>query len=179
MNKIISKAQQIRCLICDIDGVLTDGCLYIANDGNEMKAFNVQDGIGLKLLLANGIDVAVITASVNRVVDHRMKQLGIKHYYTGQWDKRQAYRTLQEKLDYRDEQFAYIGDDLPDLPLIQQAGLGVAVANAVDSVKEFSDWQTCRSGGKGAVRELCDLILKAQQKEQTAYANLLKQHQNS
>lgn len=175
MNKLVKKASQVKCLICDIDGVLSDGCLYIANDGNEMKAFNVQDGFGLKLLLCAGIEVAIITTSSNRVVDHRMKQLGIQHYFTGQVDKRAAYQQLKQILDLDDEHFCYIGDDLPDLAIIQQVGFGVAIANAVDSVKEFSDWQTSRPGGHGGVRELCDLILRAQNKEKLALDCYLKQ----
>lgn len=174
MSDIKLKAQTIQCLICDIDGVLSDGKLYIANDGNEMKAFHVQDGVGLKLLLSAGIEVAVITASVNRVVDHRMKQLGIRHYYTGQIDKRQAYQNLKATLKFEDEQFAYIGDDIPDMPIIQQVGLGVAVNNAVDIVKQNADWVTSKVGGNGAVRELCDLILQAQHKSQLAIDQFLR-----
>lgn len=173
MNELIEKAQKVRCVICDIDGVLTDGLLYIANNGNELKTFNVQDGMGLKLLLAAGIEVAVITTSVNRVVDHRMKQLGIQYYYTGQLNKCSAYDDLKKQLGFADEQFAYIGDDLPDLDIMKQVGLSIAVANAVRQVKEFAYWQTEKPGGNGAVREACDLILNAQGKEQAALENYL------
>jgi 3-deoxy-D-manno-octulosonate 8-phosphate phosphatase (KDO 8-P phosphatase) len=175
MNQLIEKAKKIKCLVCDVDGVLSDGLLHIDNHGNELKSFHVQDGMGLKLLMAAGIEVAVITTARNAVVDHRMKQLGITHYFKGQVDKRDAYQQLKETLNLTNEEFAYIGDDLPDLPLIQTVGLGVAVANAVPQVKEFSDWQTEKSGGRGAVRELCDLILKAQDKTQLALTGYLKQ----
>lgn len=175
MNQLIEKAKKIKCLISDVDGVMTDGLLHLDNNGNELKSFNVQDGMGLKLLMAAGIEVAVITTARNAVVDHRMKQLGITHYYKGQVDKRDAYQQLKKTLGLEDEQFAYIGDDLPDLPLIQQVGFGVAVGNAVPQVKEFADWQTEQTGGKGAVRELCDLILKAQNKTELALAGYLKQ----
>ena len=175
MNELLEKAKKIKCLICDVDGVLTDGLLYIDNHGNELKTFHVQDGMGLKLLMAVGIEVAVITTSRNAVVDHRMQQLGITHYYKGQVDKRDAYQQLKKTLGLQDEQFAYIGDDLPDLPIIQQVGLGVTVANGVRQVKEFADWQTEQSGGRGAVRELCDLILDAQNKADLALAGYLKQ----
>ncbi|KTD31941.1 HAD-IIIA family hydrolase [Legionella israelensis] len=175
MNELIEKARQIKCLISDVDGVLTDGLLFIDNFGNELKAFQVQDGMGLKLLMAAGIEVAVITTSRNTVIDHRMKQLGIKLYYTGQVDKREAYQKIKETLHLADQQFAYIGDDLPDLPIIQQVGLGVAVANAVRQLKEFADWQTEQCGGKGAVREVCDLILNAQGKMDSALNEYLKQ----
>lgn len=175
MSIIIEKAKLISCLICDVDGVLTDGFLHIDNHGNELKSFQVQDGMGLKLLMAAGIQVAVITTSQNAVIDHRMKQLGIQHYYKGQVDKRAAYQQLKQRLNLEDHQFAYVGDDLPDLPLIQQVGLGVAVANAVRQVKEFADWQTELMGGRGAVREVCDLILSAQNKGEMALTGYLTQ----
>lgn len=162
MNELIKKASRVKCLVCDVDGVLTDGLLYIDNHGNELKTFNVQDGMGLKLLMSAGIEVAVITTARNAVVDHRMQQLGVQHYFKGQVDKRQAYAELKTRLQLQDEDMAYIGDDLPDLPLIQQAGLGVAVANAVERVQAVADWQTTQKGGQGAVRELCELILSAQ-----------------
>jgi 3-deoxy-D-manno-octulosonate 8-phosphate phosphatase (KDO 8-P phosphatase) len=175
MNELIEKAKLIQCLICDVDGVLSDGLLHIDNLGNELKSFHVQDGMGLKLLMAVGIEVAVITTSINAVVDHRMQQLGIRLYYKGQIDKRAAYQQIKQTLAFDDNQFAYIGDDLPDLALIQQVGLGVAVANAVRQVKEFADWQTEQPGGRGGVREVCDLILNAQNKTDLALTNYLKQ----
>ncbi len=162
MSSIEEKAKLIKCLVSDVDGVLTDGSLYLDNTGNELKAFHVQDGMGLKLLMAAGIKVAVITTSRNAVIDHRMKQLGIELYFTGQVDKRDAYRKIKQSLALEDHQMAYVGDDLPDLPMIQQAGLGVAVANAVRQVKASADWQTELTGGRGAVREVCELILNAQ-----------------
>lgn len=175
MNDLIEKAKKIKCLICDVDGVLSDGLLYLDNHGNELKTFHVQDGMGLKLLMAVGIEVAVITTARNQVVDHRMQQLGVTHYYKGQVDKRDAYQQLKKRLHLTDEQFAYIGDDLPDLPIIQQVGLGVAVANAVSQIKEFADWQTEQRGGHGGVREVCDLILNAQNKAELALTGYLKQ----
>lgn len=174
MNELlIEKAKKIRCLICDVDGVLSDGLLHIDNHGNELKSFHVQDGMGLKLLMAAGIEVAVITTAVNAVVDHRMQQLGVLHYHKGQVDKRNAYLDIKNSLDLEDQQFAYIGDDLPDLPLIQRVGLGVAVANAVPQVKQIADWQTTQTGGRGAVRELCDFILSAQNKADAALLGYL------
>ncbi|MFJ1268142.1 KdsC family phosphatase [Legionella lytica] len=174
MNKLIEKAQQIKCLICDMDGVLTDGLLYIDNHFNELKTFHIHDGVGLKLLMTVGIEVAVITGSRNAVVDHRMQQLGIKHYYKDQLNKQDTYDQLKKTLNLEDEQFAYIGDDLPDIPLIQKVGLGVTVANAVPAVKEIAVWQTELPGGRGAVRELCDLILNAQNKMDLAIKGYLK-----
>lgn len=175
MNELLEKAKKIKCLICDVDGVLSDGLLHIDNHGNELKSFHVQDGMGLKLLMAAGIEVAVITTARNAVVDHRMQQLGVTHYFKGQVDKRDAFLQLKNILGFQDEEFAYIGDDLPDLPLIKQVGLGVAVGNAVPQVKEFADWQTEKTGGRGAVRELCDLILNAQNKTDAALEGYFKQ----
>jgi 3-deoxy-D-manno-octulosonate 8-phosphate phosphatase (KDO 8-P phosphatase) len=164
MNQLIERAKNIKCLICDLDGVLTDGLLYIDNHFNELKTFHVHDGVGIKLLLKAGIEVAIISGSRNAVVDHRMQQLGIVHYYKDQLDKQQTYQELKNKLNFLDEHFAYIGDDIPDAPIMQQVGLSVAVANAVHQIKEIAMWQTSLSGGKGAVREVCELILKAQNK---------------
>ena len=102
MNDMLEKAKKIKCVICDVDGVLTDGLLYIDNYGNEQKAFNVQDGMGLKLLMSAGIEVAVITTSRNAVIEHRMQQLGIRYYFKGQVDKRQAYQQLKSQLQFSD-----------------------------------------------------------------------------
>lgn len=168
MTELLEKAKKIRCVICDIDGVLTDGLIYIDNHGNELKAFNIQDGMGIKLLMAAGIEVAVITTSRNAVIDHRMQQLGIHHYFKGQVDKQLAYQQLKSQLGLNDEAFAYIGDDLPDIAIIRQVGLGVAVSNAVNQVKEFAIWHTQAHGGRGAVREVCDFILNAQNKQDEA-----------
>lgn len=162
MNRLLEKAANIKCIICDIDGVLTDGLIFIDNNNNELKAFNIQDGLGLKLLMAAGIEVAVITGSQNAVIEHRMKQLDIRHYFKGQINKQAAYETLKSRLNLPDEAFAYVGDDLPDLPIMKQVGLSVAVSNAVRQVKEIACWSTERHGGRGAVREVCDLILDAQ-----------------
>lgn len=164
MNHLIDKAKRIKCLVSDVDGVLTDGLLFIDNHGNELKAFNVQDGMGLKLLMAAGIHVAIITTSQNLVIDHRMKQLGVELFYKGRVNKNQSFLELKQKLHMSNDEIAYIGDDLPDLEIIKQVGLGVAVNNAVPLVKEFATWITEQSGGHGAVRELCDLILNAQNK---------------
>ena len=175
MNVLLEKAKKIQCLICDVDGVLTDGKLYLNNDANEHKAFHVHDGMGLKLLMAAGIQVAVITTSRNAVIDHRMQQLGITHYFKGQVNKDAAYEELKARLGFQDEGFAYIGDDLPDLGILRHVGLSVAVSNAQDAVKESVNWITHFPGGNGAVRELCNFILKAQNKETIAIKRYLSQ----
>jgi len=171
--QIIEKTKKIRCLICDVDGVLTNGFLYIDINGNESKAFHVLDGMGLKLLMSAGIEVAIITTTSNTIIDERMKQLGIKHFYKGQTNKQKAYETLKATLNLPDEAFAYIGDDLPDLPIIQQVGLGVAVGSAVSQVKHAADLVTTKDGGFGGVRELCDFILTTQDKFNLALENYL------
>lgn len=173
MHSWIHKVEKIKCLICDVDGVMTDGYLYYDNEGNELKTFHVQDGMGLKLLMNAGIEVAVITTSVSKLVDHRMSDLGIEHYFKGQVNKQEAFMSLQSRLQLDFDQFAYIGDDLPDLPIIKQVGFGVAVANAVEAVKRHAAFQTQRSGGQGAIRELCDLILASQNKSDLALERYL------
>ncbi len=173
MNELLEKAKKILCVICDIDGVLTDGLIYIDNHANEQKAFNIQDGLGLKLLMAAGIEVAVITGSQNAVIDHRMKQLDIRHYFKGQINKQAAFQHLKTVLNLDNEAFAYVGDDLPDLPIMKQVGLSVAVANAVRQVFDKADFRTERQGGRGAVREVCDLILTAQGKLDKALERFL------
>lgn len=168
MEHLLDKIRKIKCLICDVDGVLTNGLNYIDNHGNELKSFNVQDGVGLKLLIAAKIEVAVITGSFNDLVDHRMKQLGIRHYFKGQINKKQAYNTLKSELNFQDEEFAYIGDDIVDLPIMQQVGFSIAVANAVKQIKHCADWTTELAGGHGGLREACDFILSTQNKTEEA-----------
>src|SRR3990167_2136306 len=146
MTELIEKAKNIKCLICDVDGVLTDGSLYLDAAGNEFKAFQVIDGVGLKLLMFAGIEIAIITGCTSTIIDYRMQQLKIKHYFKGQTNKQQAYQTLKTRLNLNDEAFAYIGDDLVDVPIIQQVGLGIAIANAIDQVKACAFWQTTKSG---------------------------------
>jgi 3-deoxy-D-manno-octulosonate 8-phosphate phosphatase (KDO 8-P phosphatase) len=172
-DNILQKASKIKCLISDVDGVLTNGYLYLDNYGNELKAFHVQDGLGLKLLMQVGIHVGIITASVNEVITHRMQQLGIKHVYTGKINKSDALAHIKHELSLEDETIAYIGDDLPDLPLMKQVGLGIAPSNAVPLVKEIADWIIPIAGGEGAVRLLCDTILKAQGKDEEAIKRYL------
>ena len=162
MQTIQDKAQKIRCLICDFDGVMTDGRIFIDNQGNEFKAFNIQDGFGIKLLQAADIEVAIITGSRQTVVDHRIKQLNITHIYRGVINKQNSYSNLKSELSLQDAEIAYIGDDLPDLQIMQKVGLSIAVANAVKQVKENADLSTDSKGGHGAIREACDFILEAQ-----------------
>lgn len=165
---LIQKIKAVQCLICDVDGVLTNGLLYIDANGQETKAFHVHDGVGLKLLLSAGIEVAVITTTDNHIIDERMQQIGIRHFFKGQLNKKAAFETLKTRLNLPNEAFAYIGDDLPDLPIMQQVGFSATVSNAVPAVKATALWQSEKPGGSGGVRELCDLILTTQNKLETA-----------
>jgi len=168
------KIHNIQCLICDVDGVLTNGYIYLDTNGNETRAFHVHDGVGLKLLLSAGIEVAIITTTDNNIIDDRMEQIGIKHYFKGQVNKQSAFDSLKQDLNLPNEAFAYIGDDLPDIPIMQQVGFAATVANAQPQVQQMVDWQSQKPGGGGAVRELCDLILSTQSKTELALTGLLK-----
>jgi 3-deoxy-D-manno-octulosonate 8-phosphate phosphatase (KDO 8-P phosphatase) len=162
------KAQKIKLIIFDVDGVLTDGGLYFSDKGVELKRFNSLDGHGIKMLIDFQIEPAIITARSSKSVEHRALNLGVKYIYQGQDDKLVAYNELIGKLKLKPEQVAYMGDDVIDLPVMSRVGLPIAVSNAHDFVKENSFIVTNKSGGNGAVREVCDLLLKAQDKYQTA-----------
>jgi 3-deoxy-D-manno-octulosonate 8-phosphate phosphatase (KDO 8-P phosphatase) len=158
------RAARIKLAVFDVDGVLTDGKLIYAEDGHELKAFHVHDGLGLKRLLANHVEVAVITARMSMIVTERMADLGVAHVYQGQDDKLACLEQLMHALKLEPETVAYTGDDLPDLAAMQRAGFAIAVANAHPWVRERAHWRTRLAGGAGAAREVCDLILAAQGK---------------
>jgi len=159
---IRDRAAKVRLAIFDVDGVLTDGRLIYSDDGRELKAFHVHDGLGLKRLMANGIEVAVITSRMSHMVTERTAELGIAHVYQGQESKLVCFEQLIHALKLTADQVSYCGDDLPDLPVMQRVGLSVAVANAHPWVHERARWRTRLRGGEGAVRELCDVLLAAQ-----------------
>lgn len=161
-DAVLQRAQKIKLVIFDVDGVLSDGKLYFFDQDLECKSFHAHDGIGIVSLLQMGIQVAIITKRSSPLLTKRMQQLGVKHVYQGQQDKRAGYDDLRKKLNLSDEQIAYVGDDIIDLPVMRQVGLSVAVANAVPHIKQYAHWQTARCGGDGAAREVCDLILMAQ-----------------
>lgn len=161
---LIARAAKIRLAVFDVDGTLTDGRLWYGEDGHETKVFHVHDGLGLKRLQANGVQVAIISARISHPVALRAEELDIAHVYQGQADKRACLLELLDALHLAPEQAAMVGDDLPDLPPMRVAGLAVAVANAHPWVLEKAHWQTTASGGQGAVREVCDLILHVQGK---------------
>ncbi|MCP4768055.1 MAG: 3-deoxy-manno-octulosonate-8-phosphatase KdsC [Gammaproteobacteria bacterium] len=161
-TSVNNSARQVRLLILDIDGVLTDGGLQFDNRGEEYKTFNSLDGHGIRMMLDCGIEIAVITGRKSAIVDHRMGDLGVRHIYQGCRDKLAAFTTLLQATGLNPEQVAYVGDDLPDLPIMRRVGLPVAVQNAHAFVKQHCDWVTNLPGGSGAVREVTDFILQAQ-----------------
>lgn len=146
--------------VFDVDGVFTDGRFYLSNEGVESKAFCTQDGFGVRKLLRAGVHVAVISGRSSRAVALRMSELGVPHVLQGVADKVAAFEQLVAKLQLSHEQCVYTGDDVPDLPLLRRAGFAVAVANAVAEVKAACDYTTHCHGGFGAVREVCELILR-------------------
>ena len=161
---ILERAARIRLAVFDVDGTLTDGRLWYGEDGRETKVFHVHDGLGLKRLQANGVQVAIISARISHPVALRAEELDIAHVYQGQGDKRACLLELLDALHLTPEQAAMTGDDLPDLPPMRIAGLAVAVADAHPWVIEQAHWHTTAGGGQGAAREVCDLILQAQGK---------------
>lgn len=159
-----ARAARVRLVVFDVDGTLTDGRLWYGEDGREIKLFHAHDGLGIKRLHANGIEVAFITARVSHALSERARDLGIRHVYQGQDDKRASLAELLDALSLRPDQAAYVGDDLPDLGPMRMTGLAVAVANAHAWIAEQAHWRTRLRGGEGAAREVCDLILAAQGK---------------
>lgn len=162
MQEILAKAKLIKLLICDVDGVMTDGRLFFDDRGIEYKAFHSRDGLGIKMLQHSGIPLAVITARTSDVVTHRMKNLKIDLVFQGQQSKVHAFKTLCRQLQLQAFEIAYMGDDLVDLPVMSKVGLSIAVADAHELVKKQSDWVTQHKGGQGAVRDACELLMNAQ-----------------
>lgn len=161
---VLEKARSVRLLVLDVDGVLTDGRLWYGNNNEELKAFNIQDGLGIKLLMRAGIDVAIITGRSSALVARRGAELGIQRVIQGREDKLVALRELCAELNIGLAEIAYMGDDLPDLSAIRAVGLGITVANGHAVVAAHALHATGRNGGDGAVREICDLLLQAQDK---------------
>ena len=158
---VYQKARQIRLLICDVDGVFSDGRIYMGNDGEELKTFHTRDGYGLKSLMAAGVEVAIVTGRQSAIVANRMSALGIKHVYQGQDNKLAAYAEIRQNLKIAAEHTAFIGDDLIDWPVMEKVGLSVCVADGHPLLARRADFITRIKGGYGAVREVCDLILEA------------------
>jgi len=161
-EKVTALAANIKLVIFDVDGVLTDGGLYFTDDGREIKKFNVKDGLGISILVKKGIEVAIITGRNSVIVADRMKSLGVNHVYQGRMNKLETYENLKLALQISDDEVAFVGDDIIDLPIMNRCALSVAVADAHDDVKEKAQLVLSKNGGMGAARDVCDLILKAQ-----------------
>jgi len=161
MDSLAETTAQIKLLALDVDGVLTDGRLYYSSNGVELKSFNIKDGLAIKLLQQAGIDVAIITGRSSAMVERRAVELGIANVIQGREDKLSALNELARMLELPLNACAYMGDDLPDLQAIQQAGLGMTVADGAAEVQAAADWISSKAGGAGAVREACEFILKA------------------
>lgn len=159
---LVQRARNVRLLVLDVDGVLTDGKLYFLADGSEAKAFSTLDGQGIKMLMNSGVKVAIITGRTSTIVERRAANLGIMHLIQGREDKRTALDELLSSLQLSYDQVAYLGDDLPDLAAIRCVALGVAVANANTFVRQHALAVTSLRGGEGAARELCEFIMAAQ-----------------
>ena len=162
MDTLIERANDIRLLVLDVDGVLTDGRLYFTARGEEMKCFHVRDGAGIVHLLRAGLQVAVISGRDSKAVERRMNELGVTWIRQGIHDKAAALHELLEILGLSTKQVACMGDDTPDLPLLDLARLAISVADAHPSAKSRAHFVTQAAGGQGAVREACDLILESQ-----------------
>jgi len=160
-QRIFARAKEIRLLLLDVDGVLTNGSLHYSGSTEESKSFHTQDGFGIRLLQEAGIDTGVITARKSEVVARRAGELKMRYIYQGARNKNEALKEILQVSGYRPFQVAYMGDDWLDLVLLQQVGLAIAPANGVREVKELAHFVTEREGGAGAVRDACDLILEA------------------
>ena len=161
MSNGLDRLGRIRLVAFDIDGVFTDGRFYLSDDGIETKAFHTQDGFGVRRLLEAGVEVAVISGRRSGAVEKRMQELDVRHVLLGCRDKVAAFDELVASLGIEPADCAFVGDDMPDLPLLQHVGLSIAVSNAVQAVQEQCEYITRSPGGFGAVREICDLVVGA------------------
>lgn len=162
MQDILERAARIRLVIFDVDGVLTDGSLFLSDSGEEYKAFHSRDGHGIKMLQRTGVQVAVITGRTSNVVIHRMRDLGVSLLYQGSIEKLPVFEALVEQLGVEPDHVAYVGDDVVDLPVMRRVGFAIAVQDAHPLVKKHAHWQTPNGGGRGAARDVCELIMEAQ-----------------
>ena len=173
MENVLERARAVRLMAFDVDGVLTDGRLYLADGGAEMKAFHTLDGLGLKLLQSAGVAVALITARRSGVVAQRAAELGIAHVFQGADDKLAVLERLRLRLGIALGACGYMGDDLPDLPLLTRCGLAATVPEAPEAVRARVHYVSLRPAGRGAARELCELVLGAQGALDAAVARYL------
>ncbi|MGD8642691.1 MAG: 3-deoxy-manno-octulosonate-8-phosphatase KdsC [Chromatiales bacterium] len=174
MEETLQRARAIRLVIFDVDGVLTDGSLFLGDDGQQYKAFNSKDGHGMRMLIESGIEIAILTGRLSKVVEHRMRDLGIELVYQGHREKRPVFERLLDERGLEAREVAYVGDDIVDLPVMRRVGLAVGVQDAHPTVKQHAHWVTGLAGGRGAVRELCELIMEAQGTLDAAVARYLE-----
>ncbi|GGA83131.1 3-deoxy-D-manno-octulosonate 8-phosphate phosphatase [Neiella marina] len=161
-DTLASQLKQIRLLICDVDGVFSDGRIYMGNDGEELKTFHTRDGYGVKALQATGVALAVITGRQSNIVEQRMTALGIEWLYQGCDDKVTAFEDILQRSGFTAEQCAYVGDDLIDWPVMSRCLVGISVADGHPWLRQQASWVTQTVGGAGAVREVCDTIMEVQ-----------------
>ena len=157
------RIKPLKMMIFDVDGVLTDGSVIYTDDGTELKAFNAQDGHGIKLLQRAGLEAALISGRYCKAVEHRAKGLGITRVYQGEKQKTETYDKILRETGFRDDQVGFMGDDLIDIPVMRRAGFAVAVRNAVPHLFPYAHYVTRAAGGSGACREVCELILQVQE----------------
>ncbi|MGI2122723.1 3-deoxy-manno-octulosonate-8-phosphatase KdsC [Shewanella baltica] len=168
-DDVWQRAQKIKLLICDVDGVFSDGRIYLSNSGEELKAFHTRDGYGVRSILTSGFNLAVITGRQSKIVENRMTALGVTHIYQGVDNKFEPYEALLALYGVTPEEVAYIGDDIVDLPVMNVVGLAVSVADGHPYVRQHSHFVTTLNGGHGALRELTDLLLLSQNKFTSAH----------
>jgi 3-deoxy-D-manno-octulosonate 8-phosphate phosphatase (KDO 8-P phosphatase) len=162
LKKYKDKLKGIKILMLDVDGVMTDGRIIMDSDGREMKNFDVRDGHGLKMIQRYGIEIVILTGRTSQVVEHRARDLGITEVYQGALNKKEVFQQILNKHHIGPEVVAYMGDDIVDIPVLKQVGFSASVADALEIVKQCVDCITVQPGGRGAVREICELILQAQ-----------------
>lgn len=162
-DELITRFQRVRCIVLDIDGVMTNGMLYLGPEGAEYKAVSVRDGLGIKHLLQEGIQVAVISGRPAPAIEARLRSLGVEHLWMDTEDKIPAFNALIDLLKLDTREIAVMGDDIPDLPLMKRAGLALTVADAHPQVLDTAHWRSRYAGGYGAIREASDLILALQE----------------
>ena len=170
----LPKAKDLKLFLLDVDGVLTDGTITYTHEGNEIKSFHTRDGMGIRLLMESGVEVGLITARESEAVNRRVQDLGIKYVFQKAKNKLEIFQNLLKELELQPSQVSYMGDDWLDLPLLIRVGFAATVADAASEVLQVAHYVTKRKGGKGAVREVCDLILEAKGTNKTLLEKYLK-----
>jgi 3-deoxy-D-manno-octulosonate 8-phosphate phosphatase (KDO 8-P phosphatase) len=168
---LLQRFAQVKLLVCDVDGVFSDGRIYMGNEGEELKAFHTKDGYGVKALLGEGIQFAIITGRQSKIVENRMTALGVKYIIQGQEDKQSAVQELQRKLGINKSFTASMGDDMPDIGMFNESGLAISPLDGHPYVRKQAGYVTQTAGGYGAVREVCDLILQGRRKLDTIHGS--------